>query len=135
MSDTFRTLIIPVATDTVARSLGAALSKSCSGMYLTALSASGLTPATHFISSGWIDDTWAVLMPLTTINPDGSKTTVVGPTALFLSTAQANATTQGITLTATLANVVALFAAFDLTSQPPFVAMARLGLQLVRVPL
>ena len=103
-------------------------------MFLTELSASGVAPATHFISEGMIQDTLAYLLPLTTIVSGGIAAPAIATTApgrpndIF-------AAAQSIGLVVTLDQITTMLAAVDVSLQNPFAAMARLGLQLIRRPL
>jgi hypothetical protein len=126
--DLFRTAIIPAANVVFARGLVAALSPGGAGMFTTPLSASGNTPATHFISSGMISAAIANLMPLQTWAFNGSWTltgSTPGPAAVVHQAAVAAG------FSCTLAEVQNLFTAADGTEQPPFDAMARLGLKII----
>jgi hypothetical protein len=134
MADSFRTAIVPSANAEFARSLVAALSPGGSGMFTTPLSASGLDPATHYISTGYISSQLVSLMPLQTWEQDEEGNwTMTASTPGDAATVRAAAMAQGFTCT--LAEVQALFTAADGTDQQPFVAMGRLGLQIVNPPL
>ena len=78
-----------------------------SGMYQTPLSPTGELPATHWISSGLIEQSFADLL--------------ASPDALT-----AVATSAGLAP----AHLVAIVAASDITDEPADAALARLGLQL-----
>lgn len=117
MTDVLRTLIVPASLVVQARNLGAALAPPGAGMYSTGLSADGFAPASHYISSGMIGQSFAEIL--------------ADPEALYAA-AVAGAQAQGITLTETLADCQALVAQSDVSEEPPFDAMARLGLQLVQ---
>jgi hypothetical protein len=56
------TIIVPHAHVSLARQLAAAAADSGVGMFLTGLSASGAEPATHWISSGLIQQEFADLL-------------------------------------------------------------------------
>ena len=123
------TIILPKAAQTLAQALCvAAAGEAGAGMFITGLSPTGEAPATHFISTGAIETQFADILPLSTITmvdevETVSKTTgdVEAVTQLAKDAGQAvDAKTIG-----------GLFAALDVSEQPPFVAMARLGLQLV----
>lgn len=59
-----RTIIVPAPQVELARSLCAALAGPAGdGMFTTALSSSGALPATHYISAGLLEDTFASLLP------------------------------------------------------------------------
>lgn len=125
-----RTIIIPAALQTKAQGLCKGLAGTAGdGMFTTGLSATGNAPATHYISSGPISDDMAALLPCTTVDSEGVATTLPGqPAAVPALAAKAGITT-------TLAQIKALYASIDVSDQEPFAAMARLGLQIVRVPL
>jgi hypothetical protein len=127
---THRTLIVPLAHVPLADALCSALAGPAgSGMFITGLSATGSDPVTHYISSGVISDEMAALLPLTTVNPDGSTTTAPGDPAYVVELAAQ----AGITVT--VEQVAGLLASVDVSDQAPFDAMARLGLKLVQRPL
>lgn len=120
-----RTIIVPAADVITARTLGAALAASGAGMYVTGLSASGLTPASRYVSSGLIGAEFAAILN----NP-----------AMLLAAAQAGAQEQGITLNVTLSEVESVVAAsivhdgtHPTTGEPetPHELFARLGLKIV----
>lgn len=133
MNDTFRTAIVPAANVVFARNLVAALSPGGVGMWTTPLSASGLDPATHYISSGYISAQVAALMPLQTWEQDEQGNwTMTASTPGDAATVRAAAIAKGFNCT--LAEVQALFAAADGTAQTPFTAMARMGLTIINPP-
>jgi len=108
-----RTIIVPTAHADLARAACAHLAGAGgSGMYTTPLSPTGQLPATHYISSGLIEQSFADLL--------------ASPDALT-----AVATQAGIDP----APLVAIVAASDITDEPADVALARLGLQLCQEPL
>ena len=130
MTYTFRTFIVPESVAKTARDMCADIAgPDGDGMFTTELSATGSAPATHFVSSGPISDEMAALLPLTTVNPDGSTTTAPGDPAYVVELAAQ----AGITVT--VEQVAGLLAAVDVSDQAPFDAMARLGLKLVQRPL
>ena len=127
MTYTFRTFIVPAAVVDMARAMCVGLAGPAGdGMFTTELSATGSAPATHFVSSGPISDEMAALLPLTTVNPDGSTTTAPGDPAYVVELAAQ----AGITVT--VEQVAGLLASVDVSDQAPFAAMERLGLQMVR---
>ena len=128
----FRTLIVPDAQVTLARQLSEALAGSAGmGMWTTPLSPTGAEPATHWISTGWMSQDFASLLPLTEWYQDDDgewldNTISEGqPEAIV-----ALATEAGMTVT--LAEVEALLAAADCTEQEWPVACGRLGLVMVQ---
>lgn len=107
-----RTTIVPDAVVTPARMACEALAGAGgSGMYSVPLSPTGELPATHWISSGLVEQDFANLLA----NPD-ALTSV--------------ATQAGLDP----APLVAIVAASDITDEPADVALARLGLQLCQSP-
>lgn len=105
---THRTIIVPDPVVIPARLACEALAGGGgSGMYSVPLSPTGELPATHWISSGLIEHSFADLL--------------ASPDALA-----AVATGAGLDP----APLVAIVAASDITDEPADVAMARLGLQL-----
>lgn len=110
MSDyIFRTLIVTADNAPLARSLAAGLAPSGAGMFTAALSANGLFPATHYISTGPMD---AELM-LALESAD----------ALYAVCQEAGA---GVPL----AVCEKLLNESDISDEQPFSAMERLGLSL-----
>ena len=106
MTYTFRTFIVPAAVVDMARAMCVGLAGPAGdGMFTTELSATGSDPVTHYISSGLISDEMAALLPLTTVNPDGSTTTAPGDPAYVVElAAQAG-------ITATEQQITALYTA------------------------
>ena len=113
---THRTLICPASIVAQARNIGDCLHPAASGMFVSPLSPSGSAPATHYVSSGLIEDLWLPALS----DPD-----------TLYAAAQYGASQQGIALTATRADCVALLTAGDISSEPWQAACARLGLQQV----
>ena len=107
-----RTIIVPDAVVIPARLACEALAGAGgSGMYQTPLSPTGELPATHWISSGLIEQAFADLLA----NPDALA---------------AVATQAGLDP----APLVAIVAASDISEESADVALARLGLQLCQSP-
>ena len=103
-----RTIIVPDAVVVPARMACEALAGAGgSGMYSVPLSPTGELPATHWASSGLIEQEFADLL--------------ANPEALAVV-----ATAAGLDQ----APLVAIVAASDITDEPADVALARLGLQL-----
>lgn len=109
---THRTIIVPDLVVVPARMACEALAGAGgSGMYSVPLSLTGELPATHWVSSGLIEQSFADLLG----NPDALA---------------AVATQAGLDP----APLVALVAASDISDEPADVALARLGLQLCQSP-
>lgn len=104
----FRTIIVTAEAAPQARKLAAALAEgeAGAGMWATGLSPTGASPATHYISSGMIEEWFALLL--------GSAETLAFVTALPLAACEA------------------LLSQADITEEPPFEALGRLGLQIVQ---
>ena len=129
-----RTIIVPKAKQTLSQSLCAGLAGNAGdGMFTTGLYATGKAPATHYISSGPISHDMAALLPCKTVTQDKDGKAVVTTAPGMPEAAPDLAAKAGISTTK--AKITALYAAIDVSDQPPFVAMARLGLQIVQVPL
>lgn len=132
--DIFRTLIIPAAHVALAREIAASFGPGGQGMWTTPLSATGLDPATHFISSGFVPEQFAFMVPCQTWEQDEDGAWVMtasepgDPQAVYEAASAAG-------VSCTLADVEATFAAADVTPQEPFVAMSRLGLSIVNPPM
>ena len=125
-----RCLIVPAEHAELARLLCATLAGPAgAGMFMTPLSPTGQEPATHYISSGYIFDDFAALLPLTTLayeEDDAAETTRPGNVAVVESIAAQ----AGFTLPP--GTIGALFDAIDVTELGPWNAMARLGLVMVQ---
>jgi hypothetical protein len=125
-----RTIIVPKAKQALSQSLCAGLAGNAgAGMFVVGLSATGNAPATHYISSGLIDDSFANLLPLTSVDSKGVSTTTSGNSAgvVYLASQKESVIK--------LEQIAELFSAIDVSEQPPFIAMARLGIEIVRKPL
>lgn len=119
----FRTLIVPTDYRELASSLAFALGGTAGeDMFTTGLSASGESPATHYVSTGYIGAEFASMLPL--YDPATGERTDGNP---VLVTQLAN----DAGLTVTEQQVQDLFTASDITEQEPFAAFARLDLQIV----
>lgn len=123
------TIILPAAAQALAQGLcQAAAGEAGAGMFTTGLSATGEAPATHFISSGAMEAKFADILPLSTITTEDEVETVSKTTGNIEAAIQL-AKDAGQTVDAK--TIGGLFAALDVSEQPPFAAMVRFGLQLV----
>jgi hypothetical protein len=130
MADLFRTLIITAADAPLAHEIAAAFGPGGSGMFTTPLSADGQEPATHYISSGYIPAEFVGLAPCTTWAMDEQGDWVEADHyAGDAATVYAYASQAGIT--ATLADIEGVFSRSDVSEQEPFVAMGRMGVQII----
>ncbi len=75
----------------------------------------------------------AALLPCKSVTTDAEGNQQITTTPGHPELIPALAAKAGITVTP--AQITALYAAIDVSDQPPFEAMARLGLQIVQVPL
>ena len=107
-------------------------------MFTTGLAASGTPPATHYVSTGYVSEGYAAVLPLDTytteIDPVTGKPVVIhthkdGDPQLVVDLAAE----KGVTVS--LQEVTDAMNAMDCTEQEPFTAFARLGLQLVQEPI
>ena len=130
---TYRTIIVPAAFQALAQGLCEAIAEGDAGrgMFTTGLSATGETPATHYISSGHIEQQFADILPLTTVNQDGEGLPDIYTRPGNVEAVEAVAAQAGVDLPP--GTIAALFAAIDVSYQGPFEAMARLGLSIAQV--
>lgn len=122
---THRTIIVDAAQVELARSLCAAIAGPAGGgMFTAPLSASGLFPATHYISAGLIEDTFASILPLDIpATEDTEAQRIPGHPEAVLAALPEDYAPQP-----TLAEVEALFAAIDVTEGDALMRMQTLGL-------
>ena len=133
MSDVFRTLIVESADVDLARTIAATLDPAHSqGMWETPLSPTGAEPATHYISTGFIGEGFAALVPFATWAQEGDPPewvqTEYQPGDSFATLALC----EQAGMTVTLEQIEDLFATSDVTAEDPWVALGRLGLQIVQ---
>lgn len=134
MSDVFRTLIVESADVELARTIAATLDPAHSqGMWETPLSPTGVEPATHYISTGYIGEGFAALVPLATWAQEGDPPewvqTEYEPGDSF--TVLALCESHDPPVEVTLEQIEDLFADSDVTAEDPWVALGRLGLKIV----
>jgi len=127
----FRTMLVPAEQVVLARSICSAVAPSGgSGMFSTGLSPTGEPPASFYVSTGYLDEQFALLMPLKDYST-GTETT----TATILSSGYVDSVVtlcQQAGFSTTAEEVALLFATSDVTTEEPFSAFARLGLNLVQ---
>lgn len=129
MSWQHRCMIVPTEHVELARKLCETLAgPGGAGMFTTALSTTGLDPATHYISSGLIESDFADLLPLIEFPADADP--VIHPGQPDQITQMATDQGMGVTVD----EVQALLASVDVTEQPPTDALDRLGLRLSAEP-
>jgi hypothetical protein len=131
--DIFRTLIVPTSYVELARQIAASFGPGGVGMWTTPLSANGEEPTEYWISTGYVPPEYSYLVPCQTWAQDENGNWVMtgsepgDPVAVYTA-----ATAQGVICTQQ--DVDNLFAAADITEQEPFVAMGRLGVQIIDPP-
>lgn len=108
-----RTIIVTAGVAQTARMLCEMLAGRCgSGMFQTALSADGTEPATHYVSSGPIEDQFADL--------------------LYSGAENIHAVVTAAGIKIPLEAVQQVMACADISDEPPESAFERLGLQVVQ---
>lgn len=138
--ETFRTMIVTAADAPLARQLAAGIDPAhSSGMWTTALaSASAPTVPTHYISTGFVAEVFAAVLPLAEWSyeqPDPEQPGTWTRTAYEPGDAAAVAQRAGEAdppIVVTTEEVEALFLASDVTTEDPWVALGRLGLVLAQ---
>mgnify|MGYP000151946199 FL=1 len=131
---THRTIIIPASAQSNAQALCKGLAGAAGDkMFVVGLSASGEAPATHYISSGTISAEMAALLPCKSVTTDKDGKEQITTTPGMPEAVPALAAKAKISTTKT--KITALYSAIDVSDQDPHAAVARLGLQIVQVPL
>lgn len=121
----FRTLVVPADYRDIAATIASTIGGSAGqNMFTTGLSASGQEPATHYVSTGYIGTEFAGILPLDIYEADGTHTRIPGNPVAVVDLCAA----QGLAVT--LVQVEELFTASDISEQEPFVAFARMGVQI-----
>jgi hypothetical protein len=134
MNYIFRTLIVPADSVQLACAIATSFGPGGEGMWTTPLAASGLDPASHYISSGYVPPEYGYLVPLQVWALDGDSNWALvssepgDPVAVYTA-----ATAQGVVCTQE--DIDNLFATVDVTEQEPFVAIGRLGLTIINPPM
>jgi hypothetical protein len=131
MNPAFRTLIIQAQDQTLSQQIAATLGgQAGENMWIVGLSADGQLPATHYVSTGCISPEFADMMPTATYvyeNDQWVQTAYTPGNAALVAGACAAAG-----LTVTEQEIEDIYSRCDVTEQEPFVAFARLGLQVVQ---
>ena len=128
MTDLFRTIVVTAADAELARNL-AAIAPGGAGMFITPLSADGQAPASHYISTGLLPESFVAPLPLQTWEQKDGNWVLVSEEPGDAQAVYDAATAAGLTVTES--EIVTLFSDSDVTTQDPFVAMGRLGLQII----
>lgn len=134
MAWAYRNMIVADAIVDTCRSLAMLLAGEGQKLWTTPLSADGKEPATHWISSGLIEEQFADLMPLSewtwVVDDEEMGTghweeTVISPgNPSLLAELSGGAVTEE--------QVQAIFSMCDVTLEEPQQALSRLGLQMVQ---
>ena len=145
MSDVFRTMIITAADAPLIRDIADMFAGSPQHMWQTGLSADGKAPATHYIATGYVPEGYQQMAPWQVWEWRSDPNTPDGEWVMTFSYAGRpdivwQACQQPIPdsdppqpkVPCTLAQVEGAFQRSDMTSQDPWVALGRLGLQIVQ---
>ncbi len=149
--DIFRTKIVPADWVELARAIAASFGPGGEGMWITGCSDDGTAPATHYISSGFTPPEYTYLLPLQVWQLDENGDWILtatepgDPAAVYAWCAEEqyapnpedpdNPIPLGPRVPCSMDDVEALFELSDITEQEPFVAMDRMGIQLVQTPM
>ena len=131
MSYTHRVIVVPAAFQQLAQGLceAAAEGDAGKGMFTTGLSPDGSAPATHYISSGYIFQEFADLLPLTAVNYDIEGSPILSTRPGNVAVVEAMAAQAGFDLAP--GTIGALFDAIDVTEVGPHERLAQLGLAII----
>ena len=145
MTDVFRTMIITAADAPLIRDNADMFAGSPQHMWQTGLSADGKEPATHYIATGYVPEGYQVMAPWQEWewqqpNPDQPGEWVMTfsypgrPDIVWQACQQPipDSDPPHPAVPCTLEEVEGAFQRSDMTSQDPWVAMARLGLQILQ---
>lgn len=148
MSEILRTMIVTAADVPLARAIADMYAGSAQNMWITGLSATGLEPATHYISSGIVPEGYQILAPWQTWQWKQESMETPGqwvktdsypgqPDTVYAACQQPKfnpdpEATPEPQVDCTLADIQGLFERSDITDQNPWVAMGRLGLQVIQ---
>ena len=132
MADAFRTVIIPISGRVNAKTISAAYDKVGPEMFPTFLSASGAEPATHVISSGLIPDGFTDFLPYSTWVWNGTQWLQTIVSAGDAAAIRTYVNSKGYNFS--IAQINTFLASLDISDQPPFEAMDRLGLKIINPP-
>ena len=144
MTDVYRCMIITAADAPLVRSIADMFAGSPQHMWQTGLSADGRSPATHYIATGYVPEGYQVMAPWQDWewqqpDPDQPGAWVMTfsypgrPDIVWQACQQPiSEDDPSPRVPCTLEEVEMAFTRSDMTSQDPFVAMGRLGLQIVQ---
>ena len=140
MTDVFRTMILDAADAPLVRSIADMFAGSPQHMWQTGLSADGRSPATHYIATGYVPEGYQVMAPWQEWeqNPETGEWVMTfsypgRPDIVWQACQQPiSEDDPSPRVPCTLEEVEMAFTRSDMTSQDPWVAMGRLGLQIVQ---
>ena len=140
MPDVFRTMIITAADAPLVRSIADMFAGSPQHMWQTGLSTDGKEPATHYIATGYVPEGYQVMAPWQEWeqNPETSEWVMTfsypgRPDIVWQACQQPiSEDDPSPRVPCTLEEVEMAFTRSDITPQDPWVAMGRLGLQVVQ---
>ena len=144
MTDVYRCMIITAADAPLIRDIADMFAGSPQHMWQTGLSADGKAPATHYIATGYVPEGYQVMAPWQEWewqqpDPDQPGAWVMTfsypgrPDIVWQACQQPiSEDDPSPRVPCTLAQVEGAFLRSDMTSQDPWVAMGRLGLQIVQ---
>ena len=141
MTDVYRCMIITAADAPLVRSIADMFAGSPQHMWQTGLSADGKAPATHYIATGYVPEGYQQMAPwqVWEQNPETGEWVMTfsypgRPDIVWQACQQPipDSDPPQPKVPCTLAQVEGAFQRSDMTSQDPFVAMGRLGLQIVQ---
>lgn len=130
MADIFRTLIVPDSFVSLARQIAASFGPGGKGMWTTPLTPTDANTATHYISSGYIPEQFAYLVPNKVWSMDEEGNWVVTSEEAGDAVAVYNLAIEA-EINCEQEDIDALFATVDVSDQEPFVAMSRLDLKIL----
>ena len=144
MTDVYRCMIITAADAPLIRDIADMFAGSPQHMWQTGLSADGRSPATHYIATGYVPEGYQVMAPWQEWewqqpDPDQPGAWVMTfsypgrPDIVWQACQQPiSEDDPSPRVPCTLEEVEMAFTRSDMTSQDPWVAMGRLGLQIVQ---
>ena len=130
MADVYRNMIVTAYYQDVANNICETLSPNHGqNMFTTGLNAMGTGTPTHYISSGFISEEFAALMPLMTVNQETNEVTVIqeGNADAIIALMQA-AGASNIPSKTVINN---MFSKADVTIEPAMQTLNRLALKLI----
>ena len=141
MTDVYRCMILVAADAPLVRAIADMFAGSPQNMWQTGLSADGKAPATHYIATGYVPEGYQQMAPWQEWeqNPETGEWVMTfsypgRPDIVWQACQQPipDSDPPQPKVPCTLAQVEMAFARSDMTSQDPWVALGRLGLQIVQ---